>query len=72
VIYSYTVVHHPAVPGRAMPHPVVLVELAEGVRILGPLVGVGTDRITIGTPVQAVFPMLDGAVDLSFSPIDES
>jgi uncharacterized OB-fold protein len=71
VIYSYTVVHHPPVPGRAMPHPVVLVELTEGVRLLGPLVGVDTDRVVIGTPVRAVFPVLDGVVDLSFSPIDE-
>jgi uncharacterized OB-fold protein len=72
VIYSYTVVHHPPVPGRAMPHPVVLVELTEGVRILGPLVGAAIDRVTIGTPVRAVFPVLDGAVDLSFSPIGEN
>ena len=36
-VYSYVVHHHPPVPGRTLPFVVALVELEEGVRMLGEL-----------------------------------
>jgi uncharacterized OB-fold protein len=53
-VYSYSVVRHPPVPGRVMPHVVALVELDEGVRVLAPLLDVDPDDVAIGTRVQAV------------------
>ena len=34
-VYSYVVHHHPPVPGRETPFVVALVELEEGVRMVG-------------------------------------
>ncbi|RQW29718.1 DNA-binding protein [Rhodobacteraceae bacterium CH30] len=61
-IYSYSVVHHPALPDMPQPNPVGLIELEEGVRLVAGLVGVATDNIRIGAPVALEF--LDCANDL--------
>ncbi|GLZ28616.1 DNA-binding protein [Lentzea sp. NBRC 105346] len=55
VVYSYVVHHHPRVPGREVPFVIALVELDEGVRMLGELAGVPR----IGLPVQVVFTKVD-------------
>lgn len=62
VIYSYVVHHHPPVPGRTLPFVIVLVELAEGVRMLGELVGGGDARI--GAPVRVEFLRVDDELTL--------
>lgn len=54
-VYSYVVHHHPPVPGKKLPIVVALVELAEGVRILGELAGVKPDDVSIGMPVRVSF-----------------
>ncbi|MEU2435221.1 bifunctional MaoC family dehydratase N-terminal/OB-fold nucleic acid binding domain-containing protein [Streptomyces rubradiris] len=59
-VYSYVVVHHPPVPGFDPPYAVALVELAEGVRMVGDLVGVSYDEVRIGMPVRAGFRRVDG------------
>ena len=61
-IYSYVVHHHPPVPGRTLPFVIVLVELAEGVRMLGELVGGGEARI--GAPVKVEFVRIDDELTL--------
>ena len=47
-VYSYVVHHHPPVPGKTLPLVIALVELPEGVRMVGELLGVrpgpGADR----------------------------
>jgi uncharacterized OB-fold protein len=48
IVYSYVVHHHPQVPGRRVPFVVALVELPEGVRVVGELVGGAPE---IGMPV---------------------
>jgi 3-oxo-4,17-pregnadiene-20-carboxyl-CoA hydratase alpha subunit len=58
-VYSYVVHHHPPVPGRTPPFVVALVTLAEGVRMVGELLGVPPDRVTIGLPVRAAFVRVD-------------
>jgi uncharacterized OB-fold protein len=55
VLFSYTVHHHPPLPGFETPHPVGLVELAEGVRVVGGLDGTPIDRIEIGMPLEVEF-----------------
>jgi len=55
VVYSYVVHHHPQVPGKQTPFVIALVELDEGVRILGELAG----EPSIGLPVEVVFTKVD-------------
>lgn len=51
-LYSYVVVHHPKAPGYDYPHLVGLVELAEGTRVVGDLIGIGPAQAKIGMPVE--------------------
>ena len=62
-VYSYVVQHHPPVPGRQLPIVVVLVQLPEGVRMVGELVGARPDRVAIGMPVRVMF--VDAGGDLT-------
>jgi hypothetical protein len=50
-VYSFVVVHHPAIPPFAYPNPIGLVELAEGPRMVANLVGVSPEAIRMGMPV---------------------
>jgi uncharacterized protein len=63
-VYSYVVHHHPPVPGRQVPFVVALVQLPEGVRILGELLGTSPERVRIGMPVRAEFVRIDGELTL--------
>ena len=51
-VYSYVVHHHPPVPGRQLPIVIALVQLTEGVRMVGELLGVSPERARIGLPVR--------------------
>lgn len=63
-VYSYVVHHHPKVPGKRLPFVVALVELDEGVRVLGELIDVDPDEVAIGLPVRAVFLRIDDELTL--------
>src|SRR5205823_1721824 len=54
-VFSYVVHHHPPVPGKRLPMVVALVQLPEGVRILGEMPGVRPDQVRIGLPVRVTF-----------------
>jgi len=54
-IHSYVIVHEPRLPGFTYPLPVALVELEEGVRLIGNLPGVDSAALRIGLPVEAYF-----------------
>jgi uncharacterized OB-fold protein len=54
-VFSYVVHHAPKVPGRSLPFIVALVELEEGVRMLGELRGVDSADVRIGMPVRATY-----------------
>jgi uncharacterized OB-fold protein len=54
-IYSYTIHYHPPLPHFDTPHPIAVVELDEGIRMLGALRGVSLDRIRIGMSVKVAF-----------------
>jgi 3-oxo-4,17-pregnadiene-20-carboxyl-CoA hydratase alpha subunit len=63
-VYSYVVHHHPPVPGRQAPFVVALVQLTEGVRMVGELLGVDTDQVRVGMPVRAEFVKVDSDLTL--------
>ncbi|MEU3646048.1 OB-fold domain-containing protein [Lentzea sp. NPDC034063] len=55
VVYSYVVHHHPQVPGKQTPFVIALIELDEGVRMLGELDG----EPSVGQRVEVVFTKVD-------------
>jgi uncharacterized OB-fold protein/acyl dehydratase len=52
-VYSFTVHHHPPMPGFQMPYIVALIALDEGVRLLANVVEVAPDDVKIGMRVRA-------------------
>jgi uncharacterized protein len=54
-VFSYVVHHAPKVPGRSLPFVIALVELDEGVRMLGELRGIDAEQVKIGLPVRATY-----------------
>jgi uncharacterized protein len=58
-VYSYVVHRHPPVPGKTLPIVVALVELTEGVRMLGELTGIDPRKVDIGLPVRVGFDRID-------------
>jgi uncharacterized OB-fold protein/acyl dehydratase len=54
-VFSFVVHHAPKVPGRTLPFVIALVELEEGVRMLGELRGIDPAQVTIGMPVRATY-----------------
>ncbi|MBF8186716.1 bifunctional MaoC family dehydratase/OB-fold nucleic acid binding domain-containing protein [Nonomuraea sp. K274] len=59
VLYSYVVHHHPQVPGRETPFVVGVVELPEGVRIVGNVVDCPAEEVEIGMPLRVVYRRMD-------------
>jgi uncharacterized protein len=58
-VYSYVVHRHPPVPGKQLPIVIALVELTEGVRMLGELTGIDPADVAIGLPVRVRFRRVD-------------
>jgi uncharacterized OB-fold protein/acyl dehydratase len=54
-VFSFVVHHAPKVPGRTVPFVIALVELEEGVRMLGELRNVDPATVEIGMPVRATY-----------------
>ena len=54
-VFSFVVHHAPKVPGRTLPFVIALVELEEGVRMLGELRNISPASVEIGMPVRAVY-----------------
>ena len=54
-VFSFVVHHAPQVPGRTLPFVIALVELEEGVRMLGELRGVDPATVQIGMDVRATY-----------------
>ncbi|MGD0705082.1 MAG: OB-fold domain-containing protein, partial [Trebonia sp.] len=63
-IYSYVVHHHPPVPGKKLPIVIALVQLPEGVRMVGELLGADPGQAQIGLPVRAEFVRIDDELTL--------
>jgi uncharacterized OB-fold protein/acyl dehydratase len=54
-VFSFVVHHAPKVPGRTLPFVIALVELEEGVRMLGELRNTDPATVKIGMPVRAMY-----------------
>ncbi|WP_221176876.1 bifunctional MaoC family dehydratase N-terminal/OB-fold nucleic acid binding domain-containing protein [Nocardioides pocheonensis] len=63
-VFSFLVHHAPQLPGKELPATLALVELEEGVRMVGEVLA-GRERIEIGTPVQVVFEKIDDDLTLA-------
>ena len=66
-VYAWLLSHHPTEPD-AVPRIVVLVELAEGVRLVSNLVETAPDEVRNGMAVEACFVDYDGIVLPQFRP----
>ncbi|WP_433433889.1 bifunctional MaoC family dehydratase N-terminal/OB-fold nucleic acid binding domain-containing protein [Nonomuraea sp. CA-141351] len=58
-LYSYVVHHHPPVPGRQTPFVVGVVELPEGVRIIGNVVDCPIEEVSVGMPLRVTYRRMD-------------
>jgi uncharacterized OB-fold protein len=65
-IYSYTVVHRPPTAAfqEDVPYTVALVQLEEGVRMMGSIVGIEPDDVRVDMPVSVVFDDITPAIAL--------
>ncbi|MCX4653763.1 OB-fold domain-containing protein [Streptomyces microflavus] len=68
-VFSHVVMHHPSFPafdpsGEGGPYAVALIELAEGVRIVGNVTGVPYDKVRVGLPVRLEFLRTDPDLEL--------
>ncbi len=63
-VFSYVVHRHPPVPGKELPIVIALVDLEEGVRMVGEVVDVADDEIEIGTPLRVDFNRVDDDLTL--------
>ncbi|MEV0034171.1 OB-fold domain-containing protein [Nocardia sp. NPDC050793] len=70
-VFSYVVHHAPKVPGRQLPFVVALVELEEGVRMLGELRGIDPAEVEVGLPVRVEFEKLDDEATLPYWTVTE-
>lgn len=63
-VFSFVVHRHPPVPGRRLPIVIALVELTEGVRMVGELLGADPAQVRIGAAVQVDFVPVDAELTL--------
>lgn len=69
VVYSHVTHHYPPLPGIALPHTVLLVELEEGVRLVSELApGEDASVVQVGLPVELVFAGVPGGTRPAFRP----
>lgn len=70
-VFSFVVVHHPQVPAFDYPLPIAVVELEEGTRLVGDLIGVAPEDVHIGMNVRAELVAVDDELTLPmFRPAD--
>lgn len=63
-VFSFLVHHAPQLPGKALPATLALVELEEGLRMVGEVQG-GREDIAVGSPVQVVYEKIDDELTLA-------
>jgi uncharacterized protein len=77
-VFSYVVHRYPAVPGKEMPIVIALIDLDEGVRMIGEVVDAvsadGEAEIAIGTPLRVDYNRIDDELTLPvwrrFEPVE--
>jgi uncharacterized OB-fold protein len=63
-VHSFVVHRHPPLPGREVPVVLALVDLDEGVRMVGELLEVSPSDARIGVPVEVTFVRVDDDLTL--------
>lgn len=63
-VFSYVVHRHPPVPGKELPIVIALVDLDEGVRMVGEVRGVAEDEIAIGMRLSVEWDRIDDDLTL--------
>ncbi|MBO9524468.1 MAG: OB-fold domain-containing protein [Nocardioidaceae bacterium] len=63
-VFSFLVHHAPQLPGKELPATLALIELEEGLRMVGEVLS-GKEGIEIGSPVQVVFEKIDDDLTLA-------
>lgn len=63
-VFSYVVHRHPPVPGKELPIVIALIDLDEGVRMVGEVVDVTDDEIEIGMPLRVDYNRVDDELTL--------
>ena len=59
-LFSFVVMHHPKHDAFDYPHPVGLIELDEGTRLVAALTDVSPGALEIGMRLQVVFDNVEG------------
>jgi uncharacterized OB-fold protein len=57
-VFSFLVHHAPQLPGKELPITIALIELEEGLRMVGEVQG-NREQIAVGAPVEVVFEKID-------------
>ncbi|WP_203335663.1 OB-fold domain-containing protein [Nocardioides limicola] len=70
VLHSFTVHHAPQLPGRKLPVTIGLVDLPEGVRMVGELMAAPDHQWRIGDPVAVAFECIDDDLTLPVWELD--
>jgi uncharacterized OB-fold protein len=74
-VYSYTIVRHPTHVALAdkVPYVVVIVELAEGPRLVSGITGCAPEEVRVGMPVRVCFrPVTDEITLPYFEPANDN
>ena len=70
-VYSFTTVYRPPSPAFTpdVPYVIAIIEMEEGVRMMGNVVGCPPDQVKVGMPVTVVFEDVNETITLpKFSP----
>ncbi|MCX6401318.1 MAG: OB-fold domain-containing protein [Propionibacteriales bacterium] len=63
-VFSYIVHRHPPVPGKELPIVIALIDVDEGVRMVGEVADVADDEIEIGMRLRVEFNRVDDDLTL--------
>jgi uncharacterized OB-fold protein len=70
-VYSFVLHYHPPIPPFERGHPVAVIQLEEGTRLVSDLVGIEPQAVRIGIPVQVEFNRVDDELILpQFRPVN--
>ena len=71
-VFSYVVHRHPPVPGKELPIVIALIDLDEGVRMIGEVVGDGVaETVAIGTRLRVDFNRVDDDLAMPIWHVEE-
>ena len=63
-VFSYVIHRHPPVPGKELPILLAVIDLDEGLRMVGEVVDLPEDELAIGLRVQVGFTPVDDELSL--------